>query len=311
MRARPDEIEELVRAANRLYTRPGVWLADRITARWAAKCGSPYAPAVVEAARMLGRPGGHLLNYSYEWGCTAGVAADAERGGMTLLRTLDWPFPGLGRCVVAAVCEGAAGSYASVTWPGYAGVLTGVARGRYAAAINQPPLPLPALGKPLGWIAARVQVGRQRSMPASHLLRHAFESCADFASACDMLSTTPICAPAIFTVCGTHSGQWAVIERLESSAHAGGRPYAANQWTTGCRNGAPRDRTSVARHAAMGSYLASPDAGSRAWSFDWLLPPILQDDTRLAVVANPHTGELAVQGWESGRPATETLRLAA
>jgi len=35
----------------------------------------------------MGRPGAYLLNHSYEWGCTAGVAADPD-GGATLVRDL-------------------------------------------------------------------------------------------------------------------------------------------------------------------------------------------------------------------------------
>ena len=48
-------------------------------------------------------------------------------GGTTLLPTLDWPFDGLGQTLVVTEQDGGAGPYASVTWPGYAGVLTGSA----------------------------------------------------------------------------------------------------------------------------------------------------------------------------------------
>src|SRR5262249_40440392 len=73
-------------------------------------------------------------NYSYEWGCTTGAAPDGD--GVTLMRTLDWPFDGLGRALVVMRQQGAAGPYLSVTWPAFAGVLTGLAPGRFAAAIN-------------------------------------------------------------------------------------------------------------------------------------------------------------------------------
>ena len=45
--------------------------------------------------------------------------------------------------------------------------------------------------------------------------------------------------------------------------------------------------------------------------FDWLIDPVLNPDTRLGVVANPASGHLLVQGWESDGPATEVFRLAA
>ena len=50
--------------------------------------------------------GGWFMNMSYEWGCTTGVAAEPGGQGMRLLRTLDWPFHGMGREVVVAVTNG-------------------------------------------------------------------------------------------------------------------------------------------------------------------------------------------------------------
>ncbi|MEI9987809.1 MAG: hypothetical protein WDN69_34610 [Aliidongia sp.] len=46
------------------------------------------------------------------------------------------------------------------------------------------------------------------------------------------------------------------------------------------------------------------------WSLDWLRAPILQPDTRLAVMANLRSGRLLVQGWEKTGPATDVLDLA-
>ena len=46
---------------------------------------------------------------------------------------------GLGRHVEVARMCGSGGDFDSVTWPGYAGVLTASARGRFAACINQAP----------------------------------------------------------------------------------------------------------------------------------------------------------------------------
>ena len=82
--------------------------------------------------------------------------------GPVLRRTLDWPFPGLGRLVEVARQRGAAGDFLSVTWPGFAGLLTAVAPGRFAASINQAPMrrrtrvPLAAV--------ARLRAERHRSL---------------------------------------------------------------------------------------------------------------------------------------------------
>ena len=86
----------------------------------------------------LGFPGIWFLNGCYQWGCTA---LACEQGGVLwLVRTLDWPFPGLGRDLEIARMRGTAGDFDNVTWPGYVGVLTASAPGRFAACINQAPM---------------------------------------------------------------------------------------------------------------------------------------------------------------------------
>ena len=78
-------------------------------------------------AANLGFPGIWFLNGCYQWGCTA--LAREQSGVLWLVRTLDWPFPGLGRGLEIARMRGIAGDFDNVTWPGYVGVLTASARG--------------------------------------------------------------------------------------------------------------------------------------------------------------------------------------
>jgi hypothetical protein len=255
---------------------------------------------------MLGRPGAFLLNYSYEWGCTTGAGDDAEAGGATLFRTLDWPFTGLGRAVVVLRQQAEAGPYLSVTWPGYAGVLTGSAHGRFAAAINQPPLPLPGWGKAAGWVAARARINQSRALPPSHLLRLAFDTCRSFAEAVALIRLTPICLPAIFTLAGPKAGEALVIERTGTAAFEPAIPVAANHWAADqSPPGRARNRSSQPRRAAMAGLVE----GGHPWTLDWLKPPILQPDTRLVVMANPHSGRLLAQGWEKSGAATAVLEV--
>ena len=305
--AEPARLADLMAEARRAYTPLGMRFADTRSRLWSARSKSPYASAVRAVHQTLGRPGAFLLNYSYEWGCTTGAVEDAGLGGATLLRTLDWPFDGLGRALVVVRRQTDAGSYLSVTWPGFAGVLTGLAPGRFAAAINQPPLPLPAMGKAVGWLASRVRVNRSDALPPSHLLRLAFDTCRDFNEAVALLRTMPICLPAIFTVAGTEAGEAIVIERTETTAFEPSEPAAANHWAASDRPGRPRNASSAPRRDAMCELLA----GGHDWSLDWLRAPILQPDTRLAVMANPRTGRLLVQGWEESGPATAVLDYAA
>ncbi len=290
-------------SARRSYTPIGMRWADARSRKWHARSSSsPYAEAVVEVSQLIGGPGAFLLNYSYEWGCTTGAMPDSD--GVTLMRTLDWPFDGLGRALVVIRQQGTAGPYLNVGWPGYAGVLTGLAPGRFAAAINQPPLPLPQMGKAAGWVALRVRVNRSTALPPSHLLRHAFDTCQNFDAAVDLIRTTPICVPAIFTLAGLMPGETIVIERTETGAFTPVEPAAANHWASvPGPKGRPRNRSSLPRRAAMTRLIADrPD-----WSLGWLTPPILQPDTRLAVMANPKTGRLCVQAWEKTGPATALL----
>lgn len=302
--AEPERLDILLRSASQAYTPVGVMLADALSRAWARRGADEYAAAVQAVDRLMGRRGAFLLNHSYEWGCTSGVPADAVLGGHTLQRTLDWPFDGLGRALVVTRWDGGAGAYCSVTWPGVVGVLTGSAPGRFAAAINQPPLPAPRWGKAIGWPVARVRVARSRAMSPTHLLRHVFDRCTTFADAVSVIRTTPLCIPAIFTLAGPDTGEAIVVERTMDEAFVPSVPVAANHWTSRPGPaGRPRNASSRERHAVMcGTTAMPPD-----WSFGWLRPPIVQPDTRVAVMANPATGRLMVQGWENTGAVTTIL----
>jgi hypothetical protein len=303
--AEPERLALLMASARRTYTAMGLNWADARSQTWHARSSSPYAEAVWKVDGVIGRRGAFLLNYSYEWGCTTGVAPDGD--GVTLMRTLDWPFDGLGRALVVVRQQGTAGPYFSITWPAFAGVLTGLAPGRFAAAINQPPLPLPEWGKAVGWTASRFRVNRSRAFPPSHLLRLAFDTCRNFAEAAELIRTTPICVPAIFTLAGLKPGEAVVIERTETSAYEPAEPAASNHWAaTPGPKGRPRNRSSLGRRAAMVGLISD----GRPWSLDWLRPPILQSDTRLVAMANP-SGRLMVQGWEKHGAATAVLDMRA
>ena len=305
-RAEPERLAQLMAQARRTYTPLGMRLADARSRQWSVRSTSPYADGVRSVDRVIGRSGTFLLNYSYEWGCTTGAVEDRALGSPTLLRTLDWPFDGLGRTLIVLRQQAAAGPYISITWPGVVGVLTGLAPGRFAAAINQPPLPLPGMGRAVGWLASRLRVGRSTALSPTHLLRLAFDTCRSFTEAIALIRETPICLPAIFTVAGTAPGETVVIERTQTDWFEPPEAAAGNHWAAAPASlGNPRNLSSGPRREAMCELLTT---GSD-WSFDWLRDPILQPDTRVAVMANPKTGRLLVQGWEATGAATEVLRL--
>ena len=68
---------------------------DGAARRWLTRSCSPYVPEIAQIAAALGFTGVWLLNASYQWSCTS--LAREEDGVPWLARTLDWPFPGLGR----------------------------------------------------------------------------------------------------------------------------------------------------------------------------------------------------------------------
>ena len=107
-------------------------------ARWLSRSRSPYVAEIAQIAGRLDFSGVWLLNASYQWACTS--LACEQNGVPWLVRTLDWPFNGLGRYTEVAHMRGDCGDFFSVTWPGYVGALTAMAPSRFAACVNQAPL---------------------------------------------------------------------------------------------------------------------------------------------------------------------------
>ncbi len=296
--------ERLIAAGRRMLTPPGLHVMEHFSRRWAERGQSPYLDDVRAACGQL-PVGGWFMNMSYEWGCTTGVAEDPGARGMRMLRTLDWPFHGMGREIVVARHESAHGPWYNVTWPGHVGALTVMAPGRFAAAINQAPLRRrPWRPLPVDWLSNRVDVWQSRALPPAHLLRQVCETCPDFRSAKQMLCDTELALPVFLTLAGAETGDGCMIERLETEAYVHDAPAAvANHWIAAQRLGNPRGHDSTGRLDAMKAHCRI--APQRAAEMDWLVPPVLNPDTRLAVMANPATGQLAVQGWEKDGPATE------
>ena len=298
----------LVEATQRQFSSGALALLDRPSKRWLARTANPFRDEIDRIAGIVGRPGVHALNLSFEWACSSATAPDPD-GGQKLWRTLDWPLHGVGRHVVVARHRSEAGLWLNVTWPGFAGAFTVLAPGRFAAAINLPPLRRRTGILPLDWLLMRRDVGRSRALPPSHLLRQMAEQAPDYAEARDMLTRSEICTPAIFTLCGVRPGEGCVIERLENSAFRHeGRNAVTNHWLTPSLGPGDRGIASAQRLQDMRALLAAAPGGR---AFDWVRPPVLNRFTRLAVEANAATGRLAVQGYERDGPVTKILELAA
>lgn len=286
------------------------WLADPLARWWLRRSTSPLIGEIEAIGRTLGRPGVWLLHGAYAFGCTA--LADESAEGPVLRRTLDWPFPGLGSLVEATRQRGGAGEFLNVTWPGFAGVLTAVAPGRFAASINQAPMRrrtsvgwLLWLDYALNAVASFVSSGRP---PPEHSLRIAFETCATFDEACRFLETTPVARPVLFLVVGCASGERVLIERDGDDARLyRDQTVVANAWRDRsdgwrprvCGEGTPveNNRRRVAAMAAC--------TGRHPPDLEWAMPPIVNACTRVAVEMCAASGRLVVAGWEADGRVTK------
>ncbi len=287
---------------------------DGVARRWLERSRSPYVEEIRAIAATLGFPGIWFLNGSYQWGCTS--LACEQDGAPWLARTLDWPYPGLGRYCDIALMRGPAGEFFNVSWAGYVGALTACAPGRFAAAINQAPMLRRSRARSLRFYDvvanAAATLRHVRDIPPDQLLRWAFENCRDYGEARQVLETLPIARPAIFTLAGCQRGECCVIERTEDGFRTRERETgAANDWLEPqprweARIGFSKALTSTFEEAAQYSHARRTAlagwAGEFANSnFGWLTPPVLNPYTRLAVEMCPARGVVRVVGYERAK----------
>lgn len=311
--------------------KPLVPALDWASRRWLGRSRSPYVAEIARIAEALNFSGIWLLNASYQWGCTA--RAVEHDGAPWILRTLDWPFKGLGRHIAVARMRGvggAGGDFFSVTWPGYVGALTAMAPGRFAASINQAPMWRRTSHRwlrPFDFAANALKIWRRVDlMPPDQLLRQAFERCEDFAAARRLLETTPVARPVIFTLVGCGVNERCVIERTETGAVTReDDTCAANDWVPSRpgwegRIGTRRFLISSFDDArgysrARREALASWDGSLADDRFDWVREPVLNPYTRLAVAMCPASGTLRVVGYDVAgaalpEPVTQVCNIA-
>jgi hypothetical protein len=139
-----------------------------------------------------------MANLSYELNslCTS-VAFWRPGLGMVHARNLDWNLPGMKKATILIdYMKASAGDFTAVSVPGLIGVLSGVAKGRFSATINQAP---PLSGKNLLGCSAPL------------LLRFVFEQCKTFNEAVHTLRENECFAPVFFQVTGCKKGESAVV----------------------------------------------------------------------------------------------------
>ncbi|MGI9384411.1 MAG: hypothetical protein ACR2PO_14760 [Methyloligellaceae bacterium] len=298
-------VHDLLDAAAAGVPKAALRLGDAVSRRWLARSGNRHLGEIDRVAETIDRPGAHYFNTSYEWGCTASVGPSPDGRTARLMRVLDWPDHGLGRYIVAVRVDGAAGPWITLTWPGYTGVLHALAPGRFAAALNQAPMDQPVGFFPLDWAVNRVGVWRSAEPTPAHLLRRAFEEACNFEEARRILMETPLALSTIYSLTGTAPYEACIIERREREAHViEGPASAANQWQRPDWRGRGRGVENDVRACMMADRDRELDP-----AFPWLAPPVLNETTRLALVADAGSGRMVVQGYEADGPATQTLSL--
>ena len=290
---------------------PLVPALDLLSRRSLKRSRSPYFAEIAEIAAALELSGVWLLNASYQWGCTA--RADQQDGVPWLLRTLDWPFRGLGRHTEIARMRGDHGDFFSVTWPGYVSALTAMAPRRFAAALNQAPMWRHTRHRwlrPADYAASifRAAAGTGR-MPPDQLLRWAFEICDDFAAARRFLETTPVARPVIYTLAGCAAHERCVIERTETDFVSREEDTcAANDWVprrSGWEGRIGTRRFLVCSFDEAAGFSRARREALADWSgslsenyFGWVREPVLNPYTRLAVAMSPARGIIRVVGYD-------------
>ena len=279
---------------------------DQVSRSWLVRWDNAHLNEIDTIANILDRPGAYFFAVNYEWGCTCRVSPSPDGTSARLIRVLDWMAPGLGQNLVAARVTGApAGPFVLLTWPGYTGVLQVMAPGRFSAALNQSPMRKSSGFYYLDWAANRRRVWTMPHPTPGHLLRAVTEEAQTFAEARRMLIERPISTPGIFSLAGIAPGETCVIERTEHEAKVrDGAHVAANHWETAGWYGHPRGSDSPGRSRIMSAIV--PDFDLR---FPWLTAPILNDHTRLVMIADAREGRLIAQGHEKTGPATEPLDL--
>jgi hypothetical protein len=296
----------LLDTASRRYPKSLLKSLDKVSRAWLARWDNPHLAEIDSIAWVLGRPGAYFFSVNYEWGCTCRVAPCPDNNSARLVRVLDWRTSGLGANLVCAKVAGAvAGPFALVTWPGYTGVLQVMAPGRFAAALNQAPMRKATGLFYLDWAANRRRVWSMPHPSPAHLLRKVSEEARNFSEAKRMLREQPISTPGIFALAGIDPGETAVIERTErQECVRDGVQVAANHWESAGWYGHARGENSPGRALLISELKPQFDT-----TFAWLRPPIRNDNTRLAMVADASEGRMIARGYETTGAVTDTLDL--
>lgn len=317
-KAQARQLMKLTRRELGIFTRvimPLIYpVLDFFSWRWLKRSGNPYRNEIKEIKKIVGGSGIIAQNVSYEWTCTSGALKTPSTEAPQLVRVMDWIISGMGKYIIVAHQSGKAGDFYNITLPGLSGVFNGVAKGRFAAVINQAPMRRHLLGGIVSdWVRNHIRWFKSKALPPSHLLRKAFETAASYQEAKEMLMKEPVAAPAIFVLSGVKAGEGCVIERLEDKAIVremkDDRVFTANHFQTNL-NGVgggwtPRGVDNHARAEAAGKI----SAVEVEQGFDWFKDPLANKFSSMAMVADAATGKFRLMGTSGDKVVTQEFRI--
>jgi hypothetical protein len=147
-----------------------------------------------------------LCNFYYDaikvmLGCTA-FAVDTP-GGILHARNLDWWTTSAVLSRYTTMCDfvgGSAGEFTTVGWPGFTGVFSGIAPGRFAITLNAVLSLEPAVP----------------ATPVVLVLRTVLEEARSYDEALSVLSAASLPSDSLLLLTGTRAGEHVVIERTPS-----------------------------------------------------------------------------------------------
>jgi len=303
-------------AANRSFLEEQVGSVGFVLGRTGASLlhairGAGSAESISGLAAALRVPRDELLlaSYAYDLGQVGCSTLVCRSGGTPLhARNLDWDFPrGLLRkyATVFRVRGAPAGSYTHVSWPGFHGVLTGVAKGRFSVAVNY--VRHRAYSKTTGLL--RRAVGG--SWPVALAVQHVMEEAKTFREAVGFLESVPLVSPVLFSVAGIGPSHGAIIERTprESATRMLGKVdsvrvtnhYVSRSFVGDGDEDLTEGSESVERLDALDVGLASVvDSSTRAFR---LLDRVANETTVYQVAMAPASGRMNVRVPGRGRIA--------
>jgi len=158
---------------------------------------------IANAAYEVFSAAANLQDINFSW-CTSCVKYTTMHG-MIHMRNMDWPLERLEEGTVILNYKNAlAGDFKTITWPGFSGVISGVAKGRFSASIN------------MNAIDNSFDVGGK---PVAFILRDAFEKCRTCKNALDYISNQRVMAPAFVHLAGIKKSEHYVIDLNPNQTH--------------------------------------------------------------------------------------------